>query len=146
MDVVLSGIPAASIEQLRSLLIFGATGPVPLNAVAEPVLRQGPVTISRTDGQRSASITADIVSDDAQAVGVLVDEAIAALDLPPGVTVTSGGIFADIAEGFQAIFISMAVGLVLVLPIVYLIFNESIPNLIGRILHRVPSAESADAS
>ena len=41
-------------------------------------------------------------------------EAIAALDLPPGVTVTSGGVFADIAEGFQAIFISMAVGLVLV--------------------------------
>ena len=114
LDVVLSGNPAAGVDQLRSLLVFGATGPVPLSAVAEPVLREGPVTISRTDGQRSASITADIVSDDTQAVGVLVDEAIAALDLPPGVTVTSGGIFADIEEGFQAIFISMAVGLVLV--------------------------------
>ena len=114
LDVVLSGNPTAGVEQLRSLLIFGATGPVRLSAVAEPVLRQGPVSISRTDGQRSASITADIVSDDAQAVGVQVDEAIAALDLPPGVTVTSGGVFADIAEGFQAIFISMAVGLVLV--------------------------------
>ena len=114
LDVVLSGNPAASPDQLRSLLIVGAAGPVPLSAVAEPVLREGPVTISRTDGERSAGITADIVSDDAQAVGVQVDEAIAALDLPPGVTVTSGGIFADIAEGFQAIFISMAVGLVLV--------------------------------
>ena len=114
LDVVLTGNPAAGPDQLRSLLIVGANGPVPLSAVAEPVLREGPVTISRTDGERSASITADIVSDDAQAVGVQVDEAIAALDLPPGVTVTSGGIFADIAEGFQAIFISMAVGLVLV--------------------------------
>ena len=114
LDVVLSGNPAAGPEQLASLLIVGPNGPVPLSAVAQPVLREGPVTISRTDGERSASITADIVSDDAQAVGVQVDEAIAALDLPPGVTVTSGGIFADIAEGFQAIFISMAVGLVLV--------------------------------
>ena len=114
VDVVLAGNPAAGPEQLRSLLIVGATGPVPLSAVAEPVLREGPVTISRTDGERSAGITADIVSDDAQAVGVQVDEAIAALDLPPGVTVTSGGIFTDIAEGFQAIFTSMAVGLVLV--------------------------------
>ena len=114
VDVVLAGNPAAGPDQLRSLLIVGATGPVPLSAVAEPVLREGPVTISRTDGERSAGITADIVSDDAQAVGVQVDEAIAALDLPPGVTVTSGGIFTDIAEGFQAIFTSMAVGLVLV--------------------------------
>ena len=112
--VILSGNPTASVEQLRSLLIFGATGPVPLGSIAEPVLREGPVTISRTDGQRSASITADIVADDTQAVGVLVDEAIAKLDLPPDVTVTSGGIFSDIEEGFQAIFISMVVGLVLV--------------------------------
>ncbi len=116
VDVVLSGDPhtAASIEQLRSLLIVGTYGPVPLGEMAEPVLREGPVTINRTDGQRSASIVADIVADDTQAVGVLVDDAIAALDLPPGVTVTSGGIFTDIEEGFQAIFISMAVGIVLV--------------------------------
>ena len=63
---------------------------------------------------KSASVTADIVSDDTQAVGVLVDERIATLDLPPGVAVNSGGIFADIKEGFQAIFISMAVGVALV--------------------------------
>lgn len=127
VDVVVSGDPRAfaSIEQLKSLIIVGPAGAVPLGDVAEPVLREGPVTISRTDGVRSSSITGDIIADDAQAVGVLIDEKIAALDLPPGVSVTSGGIFADIAEGFQAIFISMAVGIVLV----YLVMVASLGSL-----------------
>ena len=47
------------------------------------------------------------------------------MDLPPGVSVTSGGVFADIEEGFQAIFISMAVGIVLV----YLVMVASLGSL-----------------
>ena len=127
VDVVLSGDPRAAggIEQLKSLIIVGPGGAVPLGDVAEPVLREGPVSITRTDGLRSSSIAGDIVSDNTQAVGILIDEKIAALDLPPGVTVTSGGIFADIEEGFQAIFISMAVGIVLV----YLVMVASLGSL-----------------
>ena len=127
VDVVLSGDPRAAggIEQLKSLIIVRPGGAVPLGDVAEPVLREGPVSITRTDGVRSSSIAGDIVSDDTQAVGILIDEKIAALDLPPGVSVTSGGIFADIEEGFQAIFISMAVGIVLV----YLVMVASLGSL-----------------
>ena len=127
VDVFLSGDPRAAggIEQLKSLIIVGPGGAVPLGDVAEPVLREGPVSITRTDGLRSSSIAGDIVSDNTQAVGILIDEKIAALDLPPGVSVTSGGIFADIEEGFQAIFISMAVGIVLV----YLVMVASLGSL-----------------
>ena len=74
---------------------------------------------------RSASITGDIIVDDTQGVGVLIDEKIAGLRLPPGVSVTSGGIFAEIAEGFQAIFITMAIGIVLV----YLVMVASLGSL-----------------
>ncbi len=127
VDVVLSGNrrAASSIEQLKSFIIAGPAGAVPLSDLAEPVLREGPVSITRTDGARSSSISGDIVSDNAQAVGILIDEKIAALDLPPGVSVNSGGIFADIEEGFQAIFISMAVGIVLV----YLVMVASLGSL-----------------
>ena len=127
VDVVLSGNPRAAggIEHLKSFIIVGPTGAVPLGDLAEPVLREGPVSITRTDGVRSSSIAGDIVSDNAQAVGILIDEKIAALDLPPGVSVTSGGIFADIEEGFQAIFISMAVGIILV----YLVMVASLGSL-----------------
>jgi HAE1 family hydrophobic/amphiphilic exporter-1 len=110
---------------VESLIIAGQAGSAPLGDIAELAVREGPVEISRTDGVRSAGITGDIIGDDAQAVGVLVQEKINALQLPPGVSVASGGVFADIAEGFQAVFISMAVGIVLV----YLVMVASLGSL-----------------
>ena len=83
------------------------------------------MNISRTDGRRSASITGEITADDAQTVGVEIDSIIADLDVPPGVEIVSGGIFADIEEGFQAIFIAMAAGIVLT----YLIMAASLGSL-----------------
>ena len=127
LDVVVSGDPraAAGLSGVGSLSITGQLGSAPLGEIAGLAMREGPVEISRTDGVRSASITGDIIADDAQAVGILVDEKIAELRLPPGVSVQSGGIFADIAEGFQAVFISMAVGIVLV----YLVMVASLGSL-----------------
>ena len=114
-DVVLSGGRDAlgGMDTIRGLIIAGPGGSAPLRELAEVSEREGPVTISRTDSERSASITGEITSEDTQAVGVAIDQIVAALDLPPGVSVISGGIFADIAEGFQAIFLSMAVGIAL---------------------------------
>ena len=114
-EVVLSGGREAvgSMEGIGELVIAGPGGTAPLKELAQLTTREGPVTISRTDRQRSASITGEITAEDTQAVGTEVDQRIAELELPPGVTVTSGGIFADIAEGFQAIFVSMVVGIVL---------------------------------
>lgn len=127
VDVVLLGDLGSTrgINQVQSLVIVGPTGAVPVGELAELLTKEGPVSISRTDGVRSSTIQADIVADDTQAVGVLVDEKIAALNLPPGVSVSSGGIFADIEEGFQAIFITMAVGVVLV----YLVMVASLGSL-----------------
>ena len=126
-DVILSGGggAVASLEQIGRLIIAGPGGTAPLNELAQLTTREGPVTISRTDGQRSANITGDITAEDTQAVGVEIDQKIAELDLPPGVTVNSGGIFADIAEGFQAIFLSMAVGIALM----YLVMVGSLGSL-----------------
>lgn len=127
IDVFLTGDPQAvnSVDKVKNLIITGADGSVALGELADVVIKEGPVTVSRTDGVRSASITGDIAEEDTQAVGMLVNEKIKGLLLPPGVDVTSGGIFADIAEGFQAIFISMAVGIVLV----YLIMVASLGSL-----------------
>ena len=83
------------------------------------------MTISRTDGLRSASISGSITSDDTQAVGIEIQDKIDGLALPPGVEVTSGGVFAQIAEGFQDIFLAMAVGIVLI----YLVMVASLGSL-----------------
>ena len=126
-EVVLSGSreAASSIDKVGDLIIAGPGGTAPLRELARIATREGPVTISRTDRQRSASITGDITAEDTQAIGVEIDGKIAELDLPPGASVTSGGIFADIAEGFQAIFLSMAVGIILM----YLVMVASLGSL-----------------
>ena len=126
-DVVLSGGRGAAngLGALERLTITGPLGSAPLGELAQVVVSEGPVTISRTDGLRSATITGDIVAEDTQAVGRLVDEQIAAVSLPPGVSVSSGGIFGDIEEGFQAIFLSMGVGVILV----YLVMVASLGSL-----------------
>ena len=126
-EVVLSGSreAASSLDRVGDLIIAGPSGTASLRELAQLTTREGPVTISRTDRQRSASITGDITDEDTQAIGVEIDRKIAELDLPPGVTVTSGGIFADIAEGFQAIFLSMAVGIILM----YLVMVASLGSL-----------------
>ena len=126
-DVILSGNRAAlsGIDKIQDLMIAGPGGAAPLRELARVTTQEGPVTITRTDGQRSASISGEITAEDTQAVGQEIDSRIAALSLPPGVSVTSGGIFADIAEGFQAIFLSMAVGIVLM----YLVMVASLGSL-----------------
>ncbi len=123
LSVDSSGV--SDVGSVGALAIAGPLGMASLGEIAEVGVRPGPVTITRTDGLRSASITGSITSDDTQAIGIAIQEKIDALSLPPGVEVTSGGVFAQIAEGFQAIFLAMAVGIALV----YLVMVASLGSL-----------------
>ncbi len=127
LDVVIRGRPedVDDIEKLKNLDIQGPLGLVKLGSISEIAIEQGPVTVSRFDGERSASITASIIAIDTQAVGREVQAVIDGLDLPPGVEVKTGGIFQQIEEGFQDIFLAMAVGIILV----YLVMVASLGSL-----------------
>ena len=127
LDIVVRGRPeqAEDIDQLKDLEITGPSGSVKLGYISEIGIQQGPVSISRFDLERSASITGEITAVDTQGVGEQVDAAIMSLVLPPGVTVKSGGIFEQINEGFQDIFLAMAVGIILV----YLVMVASLGSL-----------------
>ena len=127
LDVVVRGRPedADQLEKLKNLNIQGRLGLVKLGSISEIAIEQGPLSISRFDLERSASISGDIVAEDTQAVGQEVDAAIAALDLPPGVSVKSGGIFEQIEEGFQDVITAMIVGVILV----YLVMVASLGSL-----------------
>ncbi len=127
LDIVVRGRPedAEDIDQLKDLEISGPAGTVKLGSISHIGIQQGPVSISRFDLERSASITGEITAVDTQAVGMEVDEVIAALDLPPGVKIESGGIFEQINQGFQDIFLAMGVGIILV----YLVMVASLGSL-----------------
>ena len=127
MDVVLTGLPedADAIEKLSGLAIQGPLGNVKLGTISLIALERGPVTISRFDGKRSATITGTIIAEDTRAVGNEIAKIIASVDLPPGVSVKTGGIFQQITEGFEDIFTAMAVGVILV----YLVMVASLGSL-----------------
>ena len=113
------------IDGVKNLIIAGQMGTSRLGDIADVTVEEGPVTISRSDGVRSASITGAITDEDTQAVGAKIQERIDSIDMPPGVSVNTGGVFQQIAEGFQDIFLAMAVGIVLV----YLVMAASLGAL-----------------
>ena len=102
------------IDQLKNMDIEGSIEVIKLGSITDIAIEQGPVSISRYDLKRSANITGDIIGEDTRAVGQEVENIIAELDLPPSVTIKTGGIFEQINEGFQDIFIAMVIGVVLV--------------------------------
>ena len=113
------------VEKARALMVAGPLGSAELGDVADVRVRPGPVAISRTDGSRSAGVTGDVTSDNAQAIGAEIQAKIDSLDFPPGVQVTNGGVFSQITQGFQDIFIAMAVGVALV----YLVMVATLGSL-----------------
>ena len=126
-DVILMVEPedVGSLEKVRALRVSGADGTVLLDSVAHVGIAEGPVTISRTDGLRSATITGTITTENTQLVNREVQEEIEAVGVPPGVEVSTGGVFEQIAEGFQDVFIALAAGVLLI----YLVMVASLGGL-----------------
>lgn len=127
LDVVVRGMPdeVDDIEKLKDLDIEGPFGTVKLGSISEIGIERGPVTVTRFDRERSATITGTITAVDTRAVGSQVQNAIDSLALPPGVEVKTGGIFDQVNEGFQDVFLAMAIGVVLV----YLVMVASLGSL-----------------
>ena len=134
-DVTLNGETVAAriagagdidgVEKARALMVSGPLGSAALGDVADVRVQPGPVAISRTDGARSAGVTGDVTSDNAQAIGAEIQAKIDSLAFPPGVNVANGGVFSQITQGFQDIFIAMAVGVALV----YLVMVATLGSL-----------------
>ena len=128
VDIVLRGERADvdNIDNLKNLRIESPAGPVKLGVIADIGIKEAPLSIFRFDSERSALITGNIIAENTRAIGVLVQREIDTLEnIPPGVSITSGGIFEQINEGFQDVFVAMAVGVVLV----YLVMVASLGAL-----------------
>ena len=114
----------ARLEQLR-VPLPGGRGAVPLGAVADVSLAEGPISISRYDRERQAAIGADLVGT------AVIGEALKDIDklpvkqhLPPGVQVKQSGdaeSMNDLAEGFTS---AMRNGLMVVFAVLVLLFGS----------------------
>ena len=127
IDIVLRGDPddVDDIDNLQNLIITGPLGATRLGLIAQIGIEKAPIVISRSDSERSATIRGSITAEDARAVGAAVAAARRSVPLPPGVQIQTGGLFEQIAQGFQDVYVAMAAGIVLV----YLVMVATLGSL-----------------
>ncbi|MFF7853817.1 efflux RND transporter permease subunit [Streptomyces sp. NPDC007904] len=110
-DVVIrSARPATTLEQLRKLRL----GTVRLADIATVELVDGPVSMTRIDGQRAATITARPAGDNTGAVSADLQSKIDSLTLPAGATAEIGGVSEDQDEAFANLGLAMLAAIAIV--------------------------------
>ncbi|MEV5666176.1 efflux RND transporter permease subunit [Streptomyces flaveolus] len=110
-DVVIrSAQPAETMAQLKALNL----GAAKLGDIATVRLVDGPVSMTRIDGQRAATITAKPTGDNTGAVGTALQSKINGLDLPAGATAEIGGVTADQDDAFKNLGLAMLAAIAIV--------------------------------
>jgi HAE1 family hydrophobic/amphiphilic exporter-1 len=127
-DVVIrSAKPAATLKQLQDLRLGGR---VKLGDIATVKLVDGPVSMTRIDGQRAATITAKPTGDNTGAVSTQLQSKINALKLPDGATASIGGVSEDQDEAFANLGLAMLAAIAIVFMLLVGTFRSLVQPLI----------------
>ncbi|MDK1343483.1 efflux RND transporter permease subunit [Streptomyces sp. 378] len=127
-DVVIrSAKPATTLKQLQDLRLGGT---VKLGDIATVKLVDGPVSMTRIDGQRAATITAKPTGDNTGAVSTRLQSEIDALKLPDGATASIGGVSEDQDEAFANLGLAMLAAIAIVFMLLVGTFRSLIQPLI----------------
>ncbi|GHE82088.1 efflux RND transporter permease subunit [Streptomyces fumanus] len=108
--VITSAKPADTLAELKALRL----GPVRLGDIATVEQVDGPVSMTRIDGQRAATVTARPTGDNTGAVGAALQSKIDALDLPTGASAEIGGVTADQDDAFANLGLAMLAAIAIV--------------------------------
>ena len=125
---------------LLSLRIPTAIGTVPLSTLATLQKVSGPQTINRSNGDRASTITGTITSNNTRAVQTQVDTAIKSVSLPPGASVSTGGVFAQLSSVLTQFILAILAAIGLVYLIMVATFRSLIKPLV--LLVSIPFAAS----
>ncbi|MFG5719890.1 efflux RND transporter permease subunit [Streptomyces murinus] len=126
-DVVIkSAEPATTVAQLKKLRL----GPVELGDIATVKLVDGPVSLTRIDGQRAATITAKPTGDNTGAVSTQLQSKIKALKLPAGAEAQIGGVTSDQNDAFKNLGLAMLAAIAIVFMLLVATFRSLAQPLI----------------
>ncbi|MGW2231536.1 efflux RND transporter permease subunit [Streptomyces formicae] len=127
-DVVIkSAKPAATLDELKKLPL----GPgLRLGSIAEVKLVDGPVSMTRIDGARAATITAKPTGDNTGAVSADLTKKLDALKLPDGATASIGGVSEDQDEAFASLGLAMLAAIAIVFMLLVATFRSLVQPLI----------------
>ncbi|MBN0047312.1 efflux RND transporter permease subunit [Streptomyces actuosus] len=124
--VITSAHPARSLQQLRDLRL----GAVRLGDIADVRLVDGPVSMTRIDGQRAATITAKPKGDNTGAVSADLTAELNALKLPAGATAEIGGVTSDQDDAFKNLGLAMLAAIAIVFMLLVATFRSLAQPLI----------------
>ncbi|MCR8722858.1 efflux RND transporter permease subunit [Frigidibacter sp. ROC022] len=126
--VQLSDDVSSDLGKLGALKIATATGKsVPLDAVAELTVGQGPSMVDRLNRERRATIGANLPPGVPLGTATArFQELVSSVDLPPSVRVAEAGDAEVLAEMQQSFVNAMVMGLMLVLTVLILLFRSVI--------------------
>jgi len=127
-----------SMSRLENLRVSAKNGTaMPLAAVADVELGQGPGAIDRYD--RAVRVAVEANLQDSDALGSLIREALAtatARNLPPGVTIRQTGDAEVMGEVFEGFLFAIGTGILMVYAILVLLFGSFLQPL--TILFSIP--------
>ncbi|MGY1582587.1 efflux RND transporter permease subunit [Streptomyces sp. MN13] len=124
--VIRSAQPAETMAQLKKFRL----GPVKLGTIADVELVDGPVSMTRIDGQRAATITAKPTGDNTGAVSADLQTKLNSLDLPAGATAEIGGVSEDQDEAFANLGLAMLAAIAIVFMLLVATFRSLAQPLI----------------
>ncbi|MEV0114834.1 efflux RND transporter permease subunit [Streptomyces sp. NPDC050844] len=125
--VVKSAKPAKTLAELRKLNL--GTG-VRLGDIASVKLVDGPVSMTRIDGARAATITAKPTGENTGAVSADLTKKLDALQLPDGATASIGGVSEDQDEAFASLGLAMLAAIAIVFMLLVATFRSLAQPLI----------------
>ncbi|QNP73139.1 efflux RND transporter permease subunit [Streptomyces roseirectus] len=124
--VITSAKPARTLAELRALSL----GAVKLGDVATVKVVDGPVSMTRIDGQRAATVTAKPTGDNTGAVSTALQSKIDALKLPEGARAEIGGVTSDQDSAFKNLGLAMLAAIAIVFMLLVATFRSLAQPLI----------------
>ncbi|WP_416967090.1 efflux RND transporter permease subunit [Streptomyces sp. 4F14] len=124
--VITSAKPAKTLAELRALSL----GAVKLGDVATVQVVDGPVSMTRIDGQRAATVTAKPTGDNTGAVSTALQSKIDALKLPEGARAEIGGVTSDQDSAFKNLALAMLAAIAIVFMLLVATFRSLVQPLI----------------
>jgi HAE1 family hydrophobic/amphiphilic exporter-1 len=132
------GTRFTSIAAVRAIPLPTARGPVPLSSIAAVNAVDVPVSITSSNGQRTAQVSITPSGANLGAVSAEVQNRLKSVDLPAGVTAEIGGATTQQADSFRQLGLALLAAIAIVYVIMVAAFKSLIQPLI--LLVSVPFA------
>src|SRR6476620_4581987 len=132
------GTRFTSIEAVRDIPLPTAAGAVALGSIASVEQVDVPVSITASNGQRTARVSVTPSGSNLGAVSTEVQNRLKSVQLPPGVTATIGGATTQQADSFRQLGLALLAAIAIVYVIMVAAFKSLVQPLI--LLVSVPFA------